>query len=329
MEINLYAIGIGGAGCNMITRLTAKKTPDLNLTTIAMNTDFNHLKIVKADKKIFLDTYYRGLVGHGTGGNPELGERAISLNREKILKEIDNPHIIFIAAGMGGGTGSGGAPELARLLKSAFPEAIIIGVATYPFKFERGRLKIAVQGIEKFKNYCNTLILIDNNKLLEYYPNLPISHAFSVADAVMIKAILGIASALSKASELNIDYADIRSLMGKGGLAMIAIGEGKDRDKVEQSIESTLSHPLLDIDYTGAKGAIVHIESSQDLTIEEGTKIAEELTKGVLTSGEVKLGLRINPELKSTIYVTLFIVGISSPQILGSDDLDRLIYDRY
>ncbi|NPA22503.1 MAG: cell division protein FtsZ [Candidatus Micrarchaeota archaeon] len=321
MSFNLYAIGVGGAGCNMITRLTLRKGTDNSIKTIALNTDARHLQMVKADKKVLLKT--GSLYGHGAGGKAEVGEMAMQQSIDRVMPNIQDPHIVFIAAGMGGGTGTGGAPVLAKYIKSQYPDAIVIGVVTYPFQIERSRLKVARKGIYKMLEHVDTLILIDNNKLLEYNPNLPLNEAFALADDVMIRAIKGIADTLSRSSLINIDYADLKALMSKGGLAMISLGEGHGPERVYKAIETTLNHPLVEVDYEGAKGALVHLESDDSLTVDEAMKIAGELTKGISEEGEVKLGLRINPEMHERINVTLITVGVKSPQLLGHETLEQ------
>ncbi len=319
--LNLYAIGVGGAGCNMITRLKLRMGNDDTIKTIALNTDAKHLQLVKADRKILLRT--SSLIGHGTGGKVDVGERAMSATIDKVMSAIEDPDIVFIAAGMGGGTGTGGAPVLAKHIKSQYPDAIVLGVVTYPFQIERSRLKVARQGVYKLLEYVDTLILIDNNKLLEYNPNLPLNEAFALADDVMIKAIKGITDTLGRGSLINIDYADLRALMEKGGLAMISLGTGSGPERVYQAIEHTLNHPLVEVDYEGAKGALVHLEADDSLTVDEAMKIADELTKGISEEGEVKLGLRINPELYEQINVTLITVGVKSPQLLGHETIEE------
>ncbi|MEM2768991.1 MAG: cell division protein FtsZ [Candidatus Anstonellales archaeon] len=314
--MRIYVIGIGDAGLNIISRMKLRGINSNVVKTIVLGSTYNSLVGALADHKILLQT---PMLGHGSGGRPEIGERAILLAKDKILDLIQDPDFIFIVAGMGGGTGTGGAPALAKLLRDNMPYAVIIGVATYPFRFERARLKTASEGIQRFMQYVNTLVLIDNNKLMEYFPNLSISKAFEMVDNVVINAVDGLVSVLSEVSLINVDLADMRALLSKGGLIMISIGQGSGTDRVKKAIESTLSHPLLNIDYEGAKGAIIHLTISPDVQLGEVSEVANSLTRGIVEMGEVKMGVRIKEDLKDTIQVIMFSVGVKSPQLLGEE----------
>ncbi|MCS7122897.1 MAG: cell division FtsZ family protein [Candidatus Micrarchaeota archaeon] len=315
--MKIYVIGIGDAGINIISRMKIRGVNSNIVKTILLGSTYSSLMGGMADHKILLQT---PLLGHGAGGKPEIGERAMSIARDKIIQLIQEPDFIFIVAGMGGGTGTGGAPVLARILSENFPHAVIIGVATFPFRFERARLKIASEGIQRFMKEVHTLVLIDNNKLMEYYPNMSISKAFEIVDNVVINAVEGLVSVLTEVSLINVDLADMRALLSKGGLIMISIGEGTGVNRVRDAIESTLSHPLLDVDYEGAKGAIIHLTISPDVQLAEVTEVANSLTRGITEMGEVKMGVRVRDDLKDMIRVTMFSVGVKSPQLLGNEE---------
>jgi len=256
-KVRIAVVGVGGGGCNTVHRITriGIKSAD----TIAMNTDKLHLDSISADKKVLLGpSITRGL---GAGGFPEVGQRCAEMSVDDIAKSIDDYNLVFLTAGMGGGTGTGGAPIVAKLAKQA--GAIVVAIVTYPFKLERARMKKAQWGINELTKYCDTVIVIDNNRLVDYAPNLPMSKAFELADMITAKAVKGIADTIMFPSLMNIDYADVKSIMEHGGVAMISIGKASGPDKVNKVVENTLKHPLLDVDYTGAKGALIHITSSE------------------------------------------------------------------
>lgn len=315
--MKIYVIGVGDAGLNIISRMKLRGVNRDIVKTIAIGTTYNSLISALADYKILLQT---PMMGYGAGGRPEIGERGMLVSKDKILELISEPDFIFIVAGMGGGTGTGAAPALAKILNENFPTSTIIGVATYPFKFERARLKIASAGIENLLKYVNTLILIDNNKLMEYYPNLTISKAFELVDNVVINAVNGLINVLNETSMINVDLADLKALLSKGGLIMISMGGGSGPERVRMAIETTLSHPLLDVDYEGAKGAIVHLTISPDVQLGEVVEVTNHLTKGITELGEVKMGVRVNSEAKDKIEVIMFTVGVKSPQLLGIEN---------
>ncbi len=310
--MKIYVIGVGDAGLNIISRMKLRKID--NVKTIGLGSSYNSLMGALADYKILLPT---DMTGHGAGGKPELGERAMMIAKDRVLSIIQDPDFIFIVAGMGGGTGTGASPALAKMLSDKFPSAIIIGAVTYPFRFERARLRIASAGIEKLIKHVHTLILIDNNKLLDYYPNISITKAFEMVDNVVIGAVTGLVSVLVEDSLINVDLADLKALLSKGGLVMIANGSGSGADRVKRAIQSTISHPLLDVEYEGAKGAIVHLTISQDVQLGEVIEVANQLTKGIAEMGEVKMGVRVDEKARESIEVTLFVVGVKSRQLFG------------
>ncbi|HIP16125.1 MAG TPA: cell division protein FtsZ, partial [Methanothermococcus okinawensis] len=218
-KVNILVVGCGGAGNNTIHRLMEMGIKGAE--TIALNTDKQHLEHINADKKILIgSTLTRGL---GAGGYPEIGRKSAELARGVLEDVLKNADLVFVTAGLGGGTGTGSAPVVAEIAKEQ--GAIVIGVVTYPFKIERARLKKAEEGLERLTEACDTVIVIDNNKLLELVPNLPINDAFKVADEIIANAVKGITETISEKSLINIDYADVKAVMTNGGVAMIGVGE--------------------------------------------------------------------------------------------------------
>ena len=311
-NVRIAVVGVGGGGSNTVTRLT--RTNIKSAKTIALNTDANHMRITEAHKKfVFGRRITRGL---GAGGSPEVARKAAEADKAEIKRVIGQNEIVFVCAGMGGGTGSGAAPIVARMAKEE--GAVVIGLVTYPFKLE-GREKKARKALMELAKECDTVIVVDNNKLVEFVPNLPINKAFEVADEIAIRAIRGIADTIMFKSLMNMDYADVKAVMSNGGLAMISLGEASGSDFVDRAISNTLNHPLLEVDTEGAKAALVHIESGPNLTLGDAVKIVTGITEKMDDNAEVKWGARLNPNMMgNSVRVTLIMTGVSSPSILGN-----------
>jgi cell division protein FtsZ len=311
-KVRITVIGVGGAGCNAVTRLFVDGIESAR--TIVINTDSKHLHTIsKAHDKFLLGKSMTK--GIGAGGDAGVGRRCAEVDSEELRKLIGENEIVFIAAGMGGGTGAGAAPVIARIAKEQ--GAMVIGIVTFPFKLERIRIKKAQGHISDLLKEVDTLIVIDNNKLAEFAPNLPLDAAFKLADSIMARAVKGLTDSIMVPSLMNIDYADVRSVLKNKGIAMISLGEGSGQNRVQDSIRNTLAHPLLEVDYEDAKGAIVHIEGSEGLTLGEAITIGNEITKSFDPEAEVKMGARINTSIDDTIIVTAIITGVKSPSILA------------
>ncbi len=312
-NVQITVVGVGGAGTNTVHRLKSMGLESAK--TLAINTDANHLKIVEADKKCLIGANLTR--GMGAGGFPEVGMKAAESAREKLTELLAGNELVFITAGMGGGTGTGAAPVIADIAKKA--GAITIGIVTFPFVLERARLSKADWGIEELTKACDTVVIVDNNRLVSYVPNLPMNQAFAVADTLVARAVKGIADTIMLPSLMNIDFADLRMIMSGGGVSMISIGEGKGTERVEGAVKSTLEHPLLDVDYTGAKGALVLIQGGSNLTLGEAVKVGEGVTASFDQNAYVKWGARIVPELGDKIVVTAVLTGIQSDQVVSHE----------
>jgi cell division protein FtsZ len=190
-------------------------------------------------------------------------------------------------------------------------------MVTYPFALERVRLKRAQKSLQELVKVCDTVVVIDNNRLLKYAPNLTIDKAFALADSITGRAVMGISDTIMFPSLMNIDYADVRSVMQSGGLSMISLGEGLGVNRVDDVIKDTANHPLLDVNYEGAKGALLHLEGGPDLTLGDSIKIGEKLSASFDNAANVKMGARINPGFAEKVRATAIITGVKSPYILG------------
>ncbi len=308
--VRISVVGVGGAGCNCVNRMTNMGIKSAR--TIALNTDGKHLNIVNAHKKMLIGkTVTRGL---GAGGDMSVAKKCAEVDREALKQEIGENELVFLCAGMGGGTGSGAAPVVAKIAKEQ--GAIVVAMVTYPFALERVRLRKAQEAIKNLSAECDTVVVIDNNRLASYAPNLPINKAFELADSITTRAVKGITDTIMFPSLINVDYADVQAVMKDGGLSMISLGQGTGHDAVTDAVKDTLEHPLLDVEYEGAKGCLVHLEGGHDLTLGDAITTGELLTQSFDEGASIKMGARINPQYNEKMSITAIITGVKSPYIL-------------
>ena len=315
----IVIVGCGGAGNNTINRLHNMKVGGAE--TIAINTDKQHLDMIQADKRVLIGkSLTRGL---GAGGFPDVGRRAAEMARptlEELLKDAD---LVFVTAGLGGGTGTGSAPVVAQIAKEH--GAIVIAMVSYPFQVERARMLKAEDGLEAMRQAADSVIVLDNNRLKNFVPNLPLGQAFSVMDQIIAETVKGISETITEPSLINIDYADVRAIMSKGGLAVMLIGESKQQNKAESVIRDCLAHPLLDIDFRGATGGLIHITGGNDLTLHDAEEIAQQLTYELDPHADVIWGARVRKDFEGKVSVMAIMTGIHSPQIIGGSSEPRVI----
>ncbi|NLI62470.1 MAG: cell division protein FtsZ [Methanosarcinaceae archaeon] len=300
----IVIVGCGGAGNNTIKRLFNMGI--VNAETICINTDKQDLDKTRANKKILIGkTLTRGL---GAGGYPEIGRKAAELARgtlEEVLKDAD---LVFVTAGMGGGTGTGVAPVVAEIAKEQ--GAIVIGMVSSPFKVEGSRIEKAQEGIEALRKAADTVVILDNQRLLAHVPNLPVDQALSVMDQLIAETVKGITETITEYSLINLDYADIRATMGCGGLAVMLVGESKSQNKAQDVVKQALNHPLLDVDYRGATGCLVHITGGSDLSLQEAMEIADQLTYEISKDAKVTIGARIKSDYEGRVRVMAIMTGV-------------------
>lgn len=310
----IMVIGAGGAGCNAVNRLAHMGIAGAQL--VAINTDKQHLSIIDDNitKILIGKSVTRGL---GAGGYPEIGAKAAEVSRSALEEVLAGVDMLFISAGMGGGTGTGSAPIVAEIAKAQ--GAIVIAMVTYPFALEKARTLKAEEGIETLRRIADTVVVIDNNRLVELVPNLPIQDAFKVADELVARTVRGITETITQPSLINLDYADVRSVMVGTGLSMIAVGESKGVDKVNEVVEDTLKNSLLDVDIAGAKGALIHITGGAELTLGEANGIGTMLTEQMDPKSVVIWGARVDPTYENKIEVITIFTGVKSPFIKSED----------
>ena len=321
-KANIKVVGCGGMGSNAITWLFNK---GINGATIfAMNTDALHLSVTKADEKILIGRELtRGL---GCGGMPNRGKEAAKEAMSEIKKAVGGADMVFIVAGMGGGTGTGSAPEVARVAKES--GAVVIGVVTMPFEAEKARVDKAEFGLQELREATDTCIVLDNNRLVDIAGQLPIEQAFAVANELISTMIKGIVETITLPSLINLDYADVSAIMKNGGVAVIGIGESDSSDKVNEAVKQALTHPLLDVDYQGATGALIHITCGPDLKLEEFDTIGRIVSENLSPDANVIIGARISKEFAGKVRVITIMTGVKSPYVLGNAQDERMSMPR-
>ncbi|MBU3907062.1 MAG: cell division protein FtsZ [Nanoarchaeota archaeon] len=310
-KANIKVIGVGGMGCNGITWLFNK---GINGATIyGANTDALHLSVTKADEKILIGKELtRGL---GCGGMPQRGREAAKEAIVDIKKAISAADMVFIVAGLGGGTGTGAAPVIAQLAKET--GAVVIGVVTMPFESERARIDKAEFGLQELREVADTVIVLDNNRLVDIAGQLPIEQAFAVANELVSTMIKGIVETITLPSLINLDYADVSAIMKDGGVSVIGIGESDTQDRVVEAVKQALTHPLLDVDYTGASGALIHVTCGPDLKLEEFDNIGRTVSENLSQDAQVIIGARISKDFTGKVRVITIMTGVKSPYVLG------------
>ncbi len=310
-KAKIMVVGIGGAGCNTVTRLTEMGVSGADI--IAMNTDAKHLAITKAHKKLLIgkDT----TKGLGAGGYPQIGEKAAIEQRTQIKQLLEGADLVFITAGMGGGTGTGGAPVVAEIAKSL--GAIVVGAVTMPFKMEGTRIQKAEDGLSKLRQVTDTVVVIENQKLLEYAGSMPLAQAFALADELISMMIKGITETITIPSLVNLDFADVKTIMKCGGVSAICIGESDSQQRIKDAVLKALNHPLLEVDYTGAAGALIHVICGPDCTLAEINEAGELISKRLSPDAQVIWGARVLQDYAGKVQVIAIITGVKSPYILG------------
>lgn len=313
----IKVIGCGGGGSNMVNWLYKKGVRGAEI--IACNTDKAHLDMIEADKKILIGQHVtRGL---GAGGFPAKGAEAAKESQTELKDFLRNGDMVFVCAGMGGGTGTGSAPIVAQMAKES--GAIVIGTVTMPFKVERARIDKAEEGLSQLRQYCDTVIVIDNNRLVAIAGNLPVNQAFAVANELVSTMIKGIVEIISVPSLVNLDFADVKAIMRGGGVAVIGVGVSDTTNRVEESVKGAMANPLLDVDYNGATGALIHVTGGPDLTLDEVAKVGDLVTEAMDQDANVIWGARVVEDMKGKITVMTIMTGVKGSNVLGRSEGGR------
>lgn len=311
-KAKIKVVGAGGAGNNTINRMA--EVGIIGTETIAINTDAQDLLYTTADKKILIgkDT----TKGLGAGSIPQVGEEAARESEHEIKQALAGADLVFITCGLGGGTGTGSVPIIAEVARKL--GALTVGIVTLPFQMEGNRrYDNAIYGLEKLEKNVDTLIVIPNDKLLEIAPELPLHTAFKVADEILTNSVKGIAELVTKAGLVNLDFADIRAIMGKGGVALIGVGESDTDNRAEEAVEKAINNPLLDVDISGANGALINVAGGNDMTLAEAKRVVEAISARLDEDARIIWGAQISEDLEGTIRAMLIVTGVKSNQIIG------------
>jgi len=303
--------GLGGAGCNIATWIADKKLTGGRI--VAANTDANHLvSMTRADKIMLLGE--KLCKGHGCGGYPERGAQAARENLSEIKQELEGTNLLFLVAGLGGGSGTGAMPVVAAAGREA--GALTIACVTIPFTIEMSRREKARDAVKALAEVCDSIVVIDNSKLREVAGNLPLKDALAVANALVGSFVKNLTDTITQPSLVNLDYADLRAVMERGGIASIGIGEGDGANRVEKAVSQALATPLLDItDISSAYGVLIHIVGGEDMTLDEVAIAGEQIMDKVPNTKRVIWGAKVDQNLTGAVRVMAVLTGVTCPFI--------------
>jgi cell division protein FtsZ len=319
LETKITVVGCGGAGGNTVTRMAETGIHGAKL--VAANTDAQHLdEEVEADEKILIGRQRTG--GRGAGSVPKIGEEAAQENLEAINTSIDGSDMVFITAGLGGGTGTGSAPVVAQAAQDQ--GALTIAIVTIPFTSEGERRRAnADAGLERLRAVADTVIVIPNDRLLDYAPNMPMQDAFKICDRILMRSVKGMTELITKPGLVNVDFADVKTIMENGGVAMIGLGESDSENKAQDSIRSALRSPLLDVEFDGAQSALVNVVGGPDMSIEEAEGVVEEIYDRIDPDARIIWGASVNDEFDGKMETMIVVTGVESPQIYGRSEAEQ------
>jgi cell division protein FtsZ len=308
----IKVIGIGGGGNNSLSRM--KEIGIKGGELIAINTDAQDLLYANTDQKILIGKELTQ--GLGAGSNPKIGEESARESESEIRKKVMGSDMVFITCGLGGGTGTGAAPVIAGIAKKQ--SILTIGIVTLPFTVEgKKRIENAMNGLEKMEAVVDTLIVIPNDKLLELAPDLPLHTAFKISDEILTNAVKGVTELVTTSGLVNLDLADIKSVMTNGGVSLIGMGESDSAQRASDAVEKAIDNPLLDVDISDARGALINVVGGNDMSLDECKLIVETVGNKLNPEAKIIWGAQISPDMDKSIRVLLIVTGVKSSQILG------------
>jgi len=323
--IEIKVIGIGGGGGNAVNRMIDAKLQGVNY--ISVNTDAQVLAFSNAEQKIQIGS--RITKGLGSGSNPEIGRKATEEDKDRIAKALKGADMVFITAGMGGGTGTGGAPIIAQISKDL--GALTVGVVTKPFSFEgHRRMEQAEEGIKLLKECVDTLIVIPNDKLLKIVDeNTSMLDAFKIADEVLMQGIQGITEIVVEPGLINVDFADVKMIIENAGTAIMGVGRASGENRAVEAAQRAINSPILETKIDGAKGLLFNISGGLNLTLYEVNKAAEIISKAANAEANIIFGAVINNELKDEVRVTVIATGFETlEKIIDKPKLGEIDFDK-
>src|SRR5436309_15347991 len=299
-------VGVGGGGTNAVNRMV--ETGVQGVEFIAVNTDAQALQISTAMRKIPIGG--RSAKGLGAGGDPEQGERAAEISRDALTDALEGADMVFLTAGLGGGTGTGAAPIIADIARRA--RALTVAVVTLPFSFEGfQRRKSAEEGLARLRGHVDALIVIANDRVLQLAERqMSVIEAFRFADDVLRHGVQGISDLVTMTCLINLDFADVKSVMQNAGTALMAVGEGRGDGRAVTAARAAISSPLLDVSIEGAKGVLLNVSGGPDLTLAEVTEAAETIQAAVDPDASIFFGAVIHPRAQDTVRVTVIATGL-------------------
>jgi cell division protein FtsZ len=303
----IKVVGVGGGGSNAVNRMIAEQIPGVQF--VAVNTDAQALQLSPAELKIRIgDKITKGL---GVGGDPERGHKAAEESRDELLEALRGAEMVFVTAGMGGGTGTGASPIVAAVAKEV--GALTIGVVTKPFGFEgTKRLRQAEEGIQRLQEEVDTLIVIPNDRLLATCDEkVTVEDAFRTADDILWQGIQGISEIITLPGEINLDFADVRKIMSEAGPALMAIGRGSGEDRAVEAAKMAIASPLLDVSINGARGVLFNITGGHTLGLHELNAAAQVIAEVVDPDAEIIFGTAIDPKVGEEVKITVIATGFS------------------
>ena len=313
LQTNILILGAGGAGNNTLERLYREGIDGVEM--LAVNTDAQHLLAARVPHRLLIGRQLTK--GLGAGSDPGKGEGAAEEAREELLNACHGADIVFLTGGLGGGTGTGALPVMARAAKEQ--QALTIAIVTLPFSNEGARrAKNAQQGLERLRKVADTVIVIPNDRLLtDDIAKLPLNEAFRRADGILGGAIRCMSEITTRSGLVNIDFADLRSIMESGGVAMIGMGEAQGKDRAAEAVHAALSSPLLEVDISESQGALINVTGGDDMTLREAHAVVREVYGKINKEARIIWGASIDSSLEHSIRVMLVVTGVRSPQILG------------
>ena len=317
LKTRITVVGCGGGGSNTVARIFEEGVEGAEI--YALNTDAQHLSMLRGrvGKRILIGR--QTTKGLGAGAMPQRGEEAALESEDVIRQAINGSNMVFVTAGLGGGTGTGSAPVVAKIAKEV--GALTIAIVTLPFTSESAtRMENAEIGLERLREVADTVIVIPNDRILEVVPRLPLSQAFKVADEVPMRAVKGITELITLPGLVNLDFADVRTVMEQGGIAMIGMGESDSEDKATDSIKKALRSPLLDVDITGATAALINVIGGPDMTMFEAEGVVQEVYQRIDPGARIIWGVQVDPEMEGRMRTMLIVTGVQSPQIYGKQE---------
>lgn len=308
-KTKIRIVGTGGGGNNTVTRLVEVGISEVDV--IAVNTDAQDLLYAKADHKVLIGKNITN--GLGAGSDPQKGEDSAKENIEELEEVLSDSDMVFITCGLGGGTGTGSAPVIAEISKRC--GALTIAVVTLPFSDEGViRWENARKGLEQLQNNVDTVIVVQNDLLLDLVPDMPLNAAFKFADEILVNAVQGITELVTEKGLVNLDFADVKTIMQGGGLALIGLGETDSQENIEEAAKKALENPLLDIDITGAKSALINITGGQDMSLKSAKTIMKTVAEQLDPSAKIIWGTRIDESMGQSLRVMLIVTCLKSGQ---------------